>query len=82
MPRRRALLARIGELRATGCGSVELAAVAAGRLHGWVQADVVPWDWHPGALLVAEAGGAVEARGRWRAAAASAELAAALLPAA
>ena len=77
----RALLARIGELRATGCGSLELAAVAAGRLHGWVQADVVPWDWHPGALLVAEAGGAVEARGRWRAAAASAELTAALLPA-
>ena len=77
-----ALLERIGALRAAGCGSLELAWVADGRLHGWVQADVVPWDWHPGALLVAEAGGTVEARGRWRVAAASAELARALLPAA
>jgi myo-inositol-1(or 4)-monophosphatase len=76
----RVLVGRIGELRAFGCGSLELAAVAAGRVHGWVQADVAEWDWHPGALLVAEAGGTVLARGRWRAAAASAELAAALLP--
>jgi myo-inositol-1(or 4)-monophosphatase len=69
-----ALLARIGALRASGCGSLELAWVADGRLHGWVQADVEPWDWHPGALLVAEVGGAIAVRGRWHVAAASAAL--------
>ena len=69
-----ALLERIGALRASGCGSLELAWVAGGRLHGWVQADVEPWDWHPGALLVAEAGGAIAVHGRWHVAAASAAL--------
>jgi myo-inositol-1(or 4)-monophosphatase len=53
------LVDRAGQLRITGSGTLELAWVAAGRLHGWVQPDVYPWDWHPGALLVAEAGGAV-----------------------
>ena len=72
-------LARIGALRAVGCGSLELAWVAAGRLHAWVQADVEPWDWYPGALLVAEAGGTALVRGRWHVAAASAALAAELL---
>ena len=70
-----ALLRRVGALRAVGCGTLELAWVAAGRLHGWVQADVEPWDWHPGALLVAEAGGAARACGRWRVAAAGTALA-------
>jgi len=63
------LLRSVGALRAVGCGSLELAWVAAGRLHGWVQADVEPWDWHPGALLVAEAGGAARVAGRWHVAA-------------
>ena len=74
-----ALLERIGALRAAGCGSLELAWVADGRLHGWVQADVEPWDWHPGALLVAEAGGATAVAGRWHVAAASPALRDALL---
>ena len=64
------LLREVGALRAVGCGSLELAWVAAGRLHAWLQADVEPWDWHPGALLVAEAGGAARVSGRWFAAAA------------
>jgi myo-inositol-1(or 4)-monophosphatase len=70
-----ALLGAVGALRAVGCGSLELAWVAAGRLHAWVQADVEPWDWHPGALLVAEAGGAARVAGRWHVAAAGASLA-------
>jgi fructose-1,6-bisphosphatase/inositol monophosphatase family enzyme len=53
------LVERAGQLRITGSGTLELAWVAAGRLHGWTQPDVYPWDWHPGALLVAAAGGAV-----------------------
>ena len=47
----------------------------AGRLDAWVQADVEPWDWHPGALLVAAAGGCVREVGRWRVAARSVALA-------
>jgi len=69
------VLRSVGALRSVGCGTLELAWVAAGRLDAWVQADVEPWDWHPGALLVAEAGGAVRAAGRWRVAARSAALA-------
>jgi myo-inositol-1(or 4)-monophosphatase len=73
------LLREVGALRAVGCGTLELAWVAAGRLHGWVQADVEPWDWHPGALLVAEAGGAARVTGRWHVAAAREELRAAIV---
>ena len=73
------LLRAVGALRAVGCGTLELAWTAAGRLHGWVQADVEPWDWHPGALLVAEAGGAARVAGRWFVAAADERLADELL---
>jgi fructose-1,6-bisphosphatase/inositol monophosphatase family enzyme len=74
-----ALAARVGALRALGCGTLELAYVAAGRLHGWIQPDVAPWDWHPGALLVREAGGVARVEGRWHVAAAAEPLAAELL---
>jgi myo-inositol-1(or 4)-monophosphatase len=47
-------------VRMLGSGSVELAAVAAGRLGASVQADSLPWDWLPGAALVRAAGGAAE----------------------
>jgi myo-inositol-1(or 4)-monophosphatase len=63
-----ALLDAAGLVRHAGPGSLELAWVAAGRLHGWMQPAVDPWDWLPGALLVAEAGGearVVEGATRW-----------------
>jgi fructose-1,6-bisphosphatase/inositol monophosphatase family enzyme len=60
-----ALLDATGTVRALGSGSLELSWVAAGRLHAWAQYDALPWDWRPGALLVAEAGGASLERGRW-----------------
>jgi myo-inositol-1(or 4)-monophosphatase len=47
-------------VRMLGSGSVELAAVAAGRLGASVQVDSLPWDWLPGAALVRGAGGAAE----------------------
>jgi myo-inositol-1(or 4)-monophosphatase len=54
----RALVTGVGALRAgAGSGSLELAWIADGRLDGWVQPDLAPWDWEPGALLVREAGG-------------------------
>jgi myo-inositol-1(or 4)-monophosphatase len=73
------VLRSVGALRSVGCGTLELAWVAEGRLDAWVQADVEPWDWHPGALLVAQAGGAVVESGRWRVAARSVALADELL---
>ena len=45
-------------VRMMGSGSVELAAVAAGRLGASVQPNSHPWDWLPGAALVRAAGGA------------------------
>lgn len=47
-------------VRMLGCGSVEMAAVAAGRLGASVQIDTLPWDWLPGAALVRGAGGVAE----------------------
>lgn len=47
-------------VRMLGSGSVELAAVAAGRLGGWIQRNVLAWDWLPGAALVRAAGGTTE----------------------
>lgn len=46
----------VGALHAHGCGSLELAWVAEGRLDAWLQPRPAPWDWLPGARLV-EAGG-------------------------
>jgi myo-inositol-1(or 4)-monophosphatase len=51
------VLAAAGSVRITGSGTLELAYVAAGRLHGWIQPATYRWDWVPGALLVTEAGG-------------------------
>jgi myo-inositol-1(or 4)-monophosphatase len=70
---------RVGSLRCLGSGSIELAYVAAGRIDAWLQPDSEPWDWHPGALLVHEAGGVALTRGRWSVASCSAALAEELL---
>jgi myo-inositol-1(or 4)-monophosphatase len=62
-------VAHAATLRMLGSGSIELAAVAAGRLGISMQMDSMAWDWLPGAALVSAAGGAtalVEASGhRW-----------------
>jgi myo-inositol-1(or 4)-monophosphatase len=52
-----ALSERVGILRTGGAGSLELAWVASGRVDGWAQPNVSPWDWVPGAAIVAAAGG-------------------------
>ena len=62
------LLDAAGLIRHAGPGSLELAWVAAGRLDAWAQPAVDPWDWIPGALLVAEGGGqahVLEGPTRW-----------------
>jgi fructose-1,6-bisphosphatase/inositol monophosphatase family enzyme len=47
-------------VRMFGSGSVELAAVAAGRIGASVQPNSLPWDWLPGAAIVRGAGGVAE----------------------
>jgi fructose-1,6-bisphosphatase/inositol monophosphatase family enzyme len=47
-------------VRMLGSGSIELAAVAGGRLGAWIQLDSLDWDWLPGVALVRAAGGTTE----------------------
>lgn len=44
-------------VRMLGSASVDLAGVATGRLGVFLQANLQPWDWYPGAALVVGAGG-------------------------
>jgi myo-inositol-1(or 4)-monophosphatase len=53
-------ISRAAALRIIGSGSVELAAVAGGRLGVWVHADTLDWDWLPGSALIQGVGGATE----------------------
>jgi myo-inositol-1(or 4)-monophosphatase len=47
-------------VRMLGSGSVEMAAVAAGRLGASIQANSLPWDWLPGAARGRGAGGVAD----------------------
>jgi myo-inositol-1(or 4)-monophosphatase len=54
----------VGEARAVrrlGSAAIDLCWVAAGRMDGFWESDLKPWDIAGGALIVAEAGGAVTA---------------------
>jgi fructose-1,6-bisphosphatase/inositol monophosphatase family enzyme len=55
-----AVLRGAATVRMLGSGSLELAAVAGGRLGLWAQLDTLDWDWLPGAALVNAAGGVTE----------------------
>ena len=46
-------------MRELGSAAITLAAVAAGRLDGYLELVLGPWDAAAGALLVEEAGGRV-----------------------
>jgi myo-inositol-1(or 4)-monophosphatase len=47
-------------VRMLGSASIDLAGVASGRLGVFLQANLHPWDWYPGAALVRGAGGVAE----------------------
>lgn len=49
----------VRDLRRAGAASLDLAYVAAGRLDGYFERGLQPWDHAAGALLVTEAGGFV-----------------------
>ena len=55
--RRVMIMAR--DLRRMGAAALDLAYVAAGRLDGYFERGLSPWDFAAGALLVSEAGGKV-----------------------
>ncbi|MGH6999607.1 MAG: inositol monophosphatase family protein [Phenylobacterium sp.] len=50
---------RVAGVRRFGAASLDLAYVAAGRLDGFWERDLKPWDMAAGMLLISEAGGKV-----------------------
>jgi len=54
-----AVFARIEDIRRAGTASLDLAWVAAGRMDGYFEMGLRPWDVAAGALIVREAGGVV-----------------------
>ncbi|HET7094833.1 MAG TPA: inositol monophosphatase family protein, partial [Thermomicrobiales bacterium] len=54
-----AFLTRVQAIRQTGSSALNLCSVAAGRLDGYWEAGVLPWDVAAGVLMVREAGGTV-----------------------
>lgn len=54
-----ALLPRIRDIRRAGVASVDLCALAAGRLDGYYERGLNYWDYAAGALVAAEAGAVV-----------------------
>jgi myo-inositol-1(or 4)-monophosphatase len=55
-----AAVAGAATVRILGSASVDMAGVAGGRLGVFLQANLNPWDWYPGAALVIGAGGVVD----------------------
>ena len=51
------------KFRSLGSACLELAYIAAGRLHGMIARRINLWDVAAGALLIEEAGGTVHTRG-------------------
>jgi myo-inositol-1(or 4)-monophosphatase len=51
---------RAAAVRMLGSASVDLSGVATGRIGLFLQGDLSPWDWFPGAALVLGAGGVLE----------------------
>lgn len=47
------------DIRRSGCASLDLCSVACGRLDGYLEQGLKPWDFSAGELIVREAGGIV-----------------------
>jgi myo-inositol-1(or 4)-monophosphatase len=54
------VLPRIRDIRRAGAAALDLCWVAAGRLDGYYERGLWPWDWAAARIVVEEAGGAVE----------------------
>ena len=55
----RRVLPAVRDVRRAGAAALDLAWLAAGRLDGYWERGLHPWDWAAGRLLVTEAGGEV-----------------------
>jgi myo-inositol-1(or 4)-monophosphatase len=53
------VLPAVRDIRRAGAAALDLAWLAAGRLDGYYERGLQPWDWAAGRLLVEEAGGRV-----------------------
>ncbi len=62
-PRQGALMARllplVRDIRRTGAAALDLSWLAAGRLDGYFEHGLNPWDWAAGRLIAEEAGATV-----------------------
>lgn len=56
------VLPKVQGVRRGGSAALDLAYVAAGRLDGYWEAHLSPWDWAAGVLMIQEAGGSVTDR--------------------
>lgn len=54
------VMTRVRDIRRFGAAALDLAWTAAGRLDAFFERGLERWDWAAGALLVTEAGGAVQ----------------------
>jgi fructose-1,6-bisphosphatase/inositol monophosphatase family enzyme len=54
------VIASAATVRILGSASIDMAEVASSRLGVFVQANLNPWDWYPGAALVIGAGGVAD----------------------
>jgi myo-inositol-1(or 4)-monophosphatase len=57
------MLPQVRDIRRAGAASLDLCAVAAGWVDGYVEHGLHRWDWAAGALVAAEAGAVVELPG-------------------
>ena len=55
----RSVLPAVRDIRRLGSAALDLCAVAAGRVDGYYEAGMHPWDWAAGALIATEAGARV-----------------------
>ena len=54
-----ALMPHLANIRCSGSAALDLCYVAAGRLDGYFEMDLHPWDMAAGSLIVQEAGGMI-----------------------
>ena len=57
-----ALVGRVRDIRRAGAASVDLCSVAAGRVDGYFERGLEPWDLAAGALIAEESGAVVRTR--------------------